>query len=157
MARTSLQAVADSTDVCQSALATFLIHMAAGDYDLANKQSMENLLFTIARRKLVALTRREAAAKRNRFLTNHNGAAIARVAENSQADPGRKAMNADLLDAVDRRLTSTDRELFRRRRQGHSWDRIAHHMQLSSTVLRQRLSRTLCVASLSKSAWTMND
>src|SRR5437762_360181 len=59
LVRAGLRAAADSADICQSVLGSFLIRLAGGEYELHSAAGLEKLLLTIARRKFAALTRRE--------------------------------------------------------------------------------------------------
>src|SRR5437763_6174216 len=65
MARTQRHAVADSDDLCQSVLGSFLIRVAAGEYELAEPGDLERVLLTMIRNKVAALARGEAAQLRN--------------------------------------------------------------------------------------------
>jgi DNA-directed RNA polymerase specialized sigma24 family protein len=64
-ARGPRYAVADSDDLCQSVLGSFLIRFAAGEYDLDGHADLERLIVTIVRNKVAALARREAGQPRN--------------------------------------------------------------------------------------------
>ncbi len=53
MRDTRLRQILDSTDVCQSVLATFFVRTALGQYELESPAQLVGLLTTIARNKLV--------------------------------------------------------------------------------------------------------
>ncbi len=151
LAGTPFQAAADSVDVCQSALGSFLIRCAAGEFELNDVQAMENLIFTIAQRKLFALVRHESAQRRDRKRMISWGAELKATAD-SDSDPQQRVLSADLLDAVHQRLRPDDQRLFRLRREGLDWETIANAGSATdasdAVVLRKRLSRALRRAAL---------
>ena len=106
----NLQAVADSADVCQSALGSFFVRCAAGEYDLASRRGMENLLMTIVRRKFALLARRELNPLRHRSPNLPWKSAFAH-ATSSRSDPGNIAAHAELLQVIQDRLSPADRSL----------------------------------------------
>jgi DNA-directed RNA polymerase specialized sigma24 family protein len=137
-----LQAAADSTDICQSALGSFFLRCSAGQFEFESVQQMENLIGVIARRKLARLARREYSSNRDRGLNvswNSNCA----PKTSTQSDPGQKAATKDLMETVYRQLSPLEQRLFEQRRQGENWNQIAEVEGESSLVLRQRLSRAL--------------
>ena len=142
IAHLRLQAAADSADVCQSALGTFLHHCAAGDFDLESPRGMEGLLITIARRKFAQLARRELAPRRDRRLAVDWESRFEPVTS-SQLDPGQLAETRDVWRHLEGGLPAHERTLLRKRREGASWETIANEEGISSTLLRKRLSRAL--------------
>ena len=142
LVRTSLQAAADSADVCQSVLGTVLIRLAAGEYELDSRQDLEKLLFAITRKKFAAMARHESADRRDRRRTRSLGSSED-FAGDSGMEPSRMIDARDLLDEVQRRLTDEERPLFRLRQHGHSWDSIVERVGGSAALLRKRLSRAL--------------
>jgi len=142
LARTSLQAVADSVDLCQSAMGSFLIRAADGQFTLRDASDLEKLLMTIARRKMAALVRHESAGRRDRRRLRPWDSAEG-VAVDSQPDPGSALADSDLLNQVEQTLSESDRLLFQMRRQGHDWDTIATQLQEPAWLLRKRLSRAI--------------
>jgi RNA polymerase sigma factor (sigma-70 family) len=142
LARTPLQAVADSADICQAVLATFLIHVAAGSYVLNGTEQLVKLLMGITRRKFAALQRRELAQCRDRR-RNQSLAKSEDLPGNPAEQPERLVAVRDLLVTVSQRLRSDERELFELRLQGHSWESIAVLVGNDVRALRKRLSRGL--------------
>jgi RNA polymerase sigma factor (sigma-70 family) len=139
---TPLQAAADSVDVCQSALGSFLIRAAGGEFNLQSSDDLERLLLTIARRKLAALARRESADRRDRRRMRALDSVVS-AATDSRDDPGRLLADADLLEQVEQALPPHESQLFQLRRQGLDWESIAGQLGESSVLLRKRLSRAL--------------
>lgn len=142
LARSKLQAVADSGDLCQSVLGSFLIRVAAGEYELATAEDLQKLLMTMAKNKMAALLRREHTQKRdhNRVKLLESGDDIS---NDSAEDPARRAADNDLLEQVRRRLNEEEKDLFQKRQAGQTWEMIAEEGDGSAVVLRKRLSRAL--------------
>ena len=147
LAGTPFQAAADSVDVCQSALGSFLNRCAAGEFEFANAQAMENLIFTIAQRKLSMLVRHESAQCRERQRTVSLGE-HRETAACSSSDPHAPVISADLLDQVEHNLPAVEQRLFQLRRLGMGWETIANTESTTAVVLRKRLSRALRRAAL---------
>jgi DNA-directed RNA polymerase specialized sigma24 family protein len=141
---TPLQAVADSVDICQSALGSFLIRAAAGEFEFETPLDLEKLLLTIARRKLAALARRESAECRDRRRLRGIDSKVRDT--DSKLDPGRALAEGDLLDHVEQSLTADARQLFQLRRQGLDWEHIGQQVGEAPVLLRKRLSRALLQA-----------
>ncbi len=137
-----LQAAADSVDVCQSALGSFLIRCADGEYEFESSQQMENLLKVITRRKVARLARHEYSPLRNRTRNVHLDSRAARIS-GSSSNPGDRIANTELMEAVFQRLTRHEQRLFARRRQGDDWKAIADDEGETCAILRQRLSRAI--------------
>ena len=58
-----LRRVLDSMDLCQSVLASFFLHVAAGRYDLERPDQLVRLLVAIARNKVAYQARRQRARR----------------------------------------------------------------------------------------------
>lgn len=146
-ARGPRHAVADSDDLCQSVLGSFLIRVAAGEYDLDGHADLERLIVTIVRNKVAALARREAGQPRS-----HPRMRLFESGEDpsgdSLDDPARVVAARDLLAAVLRRLAPADRALLEHRQAGRTWDEIAALVGETAVALRQRLSRATRAAAV---------
>lgn len=142
LARAGLRAVADSADICQSALAVFLIRITAGEFHLPTREHLERLLFQIARRKFAFLVRRESAGRRDRGRTEAITADDERLTAPA-AGPDSIAQLRDLLSHVRGRLPEAEQRLFALRQEGRSWDEIAGQTGVPAVLIRKRLSRAL--------------
>src|SRR6266851_6812684 len=60
-----LNRVLDSTDVCQSVLASFFVRAASGQFDVNNPKQLTQLLVKMARNKLAAQARRHHRERRD--------------------------------------------------------------------------------------------
>lgn len=142
-----LRTVADSTDICQSVLTTFLLHLAEGEYQISDQSSMENLLVVIARRRMALLVRSQTTLsrdrRRERSLDVTNEPVDATV-----ANPMKIAEVHDIIERARQQLTESERELFDLRRRGLDWDAIAAQQRETAATVRQRLSRGLRRVSL---------
>lgn len=147
LARTPFQAIADSADVCQSVLCSFLVRIAAGEYVVKSREDLVRLLTGMARKKLAALIRRESAQRRDRRRTISLGS-NRDVPADPADEPSLVMSSRDLLANVSQRLPEAERLLFEQRRQGKSWQEIADLMGDSPIKLRKRLSRALRQASV---------
>jgi DNA-directed RNA polymerase specialized sigma24 family protein len=142
LSQLGLRSVADSEDLCQSVLKTFLIRAAARQYDLTNTEDLHRLLLSIARNKLVALARREPAQRRDhRRLEGQVG--NLEIQAGPEADPVSQVAARDLLTVIRTHLSAKERELFQARQNGDSWATIAGRGDVPEATLRKRLSRTL--------------
>ncbi len=141
IARASLQPVADSVDVCQSVLGSFLLRLSAGEYELHNEEELRALLVSIANKKFLMLQRREKAAKRDRRITVSLSDPMG--VPSDEISVAKHFAQEELLKEVARRFTSQEHELFRQRSAGKSWESISAQLGEDSGTLRQRLSRAI--------------
>lgn len=141
IARAALQSVADSVDVCQSVMGSFLLRLSVGEYELHSEEELRKLLVAIANKKFLMLQRREHAAKRDRRITV---SLLDRMAVASDDTPvPNQIASEDLFKEVCKRFTVHELELFRRRSVGESWESISEQLNENTVTLRQRLSRAI--------------
>lgn len=140
--RAALQSVADSVDVCQSVLGSFLLRLSAGEYELQSEEDLRKLLTTIAKRKFLGMARRESAEKRNRGRTV-SLSEVADVVDSRIASPAQSLELRELRDAMELKLTPHEQTLVRLRNHGLSWEAIGCQLQEEPVVLRKRLSRAI--------------
>lgn len=142
LGRAALRSVADSIDVCQSVFGSFLIRMAAGEYELKSERDLQRLLVVITQNKFMALQRREMAEKRDRRITVSLDS-IDDIVDYRQTNDEQSARQVELLSAFERSLSIEERQLFMMRRQGLEWSVIAEELNENAVVLRKRLSRAV--------------
>ncbi len=142
LGRSPLRSVADSIDVCQSVMGSFLIRMSAGEYVLHSESDLQKLLVAIAQNKFMALQRRELAEKRDRRLTVRLES-VEDVEDYRQVNNERLARQVEILAAFEQKLSTEERTLFMMRRQGLEWSMIAEELDENAIVLRKRLSRAV--------------
>jgi RNA polymerase sigma-70 factor (ECF subfamily) len=133
---TNLVRLFDSMDICQSILASFLVHAADGDFRLGSPEDLRNLLVRMALNKLATRAR-----------------ALQREAGNLPDDwdeidpsptPLDRLVTADLAEAIRDRLTPEERALFDLHAvERLTWEEIARRHGGSADALRIRLARAL--------------
>jgi RNA polymerase sigma-70 factor (ECF subfamily) len=137
-----LRRLLDSTDVCQSVLASFFIRTALGQYEVESPEQLLGLLTTIARNKLVN------QANRHRTQSRDIGRTVAAADEALQvpagaSDPSEQASARELLQAVRDRLDPAERYLADQRALGRTWQELGDELGATDVALRKRLTRAL--------------
>jgi DNA-directed RNA polymerase specialized sigma24 family protein len=122
-------------------MASFLLRLTAGQFELADEADMRRLLAAIANKKFLMFRRYELAAKRDRRLTRPLSHDPASKTTWSPSDG--LGMLRDIDDKLRQLLTDDEFQLFELRRQGASWNEIATQQQVDSAALRKRYSRAL--------------
>ncbi len=140
--RASLQSAADSADVCQSVLGSFLLRLSAGEYAIHTEEDLRKLLTTIANNKFLELSRHESAAKRDRSITE-SWSEKHELSTSHKQDPAEEIIFTEMQTHLARRLSSHELELLELRRAGKDWAEIAELLQEEQTALRKRYSRAL--------------
>lgn len=138
----SLQSAADSVDICQSILGGFLLRLAAGNYELESENDLHRLLVRIANKKFLMFHRREYAAKRSRKVTL-SIEEIPEVAQSSGGSVGREMEWTEVWNKAAQLMSSQERELLQKRKEGRSWEEISLEMNVNAALLRKRLSRAI--------------
>jgi RNA polymerase sigma factor (sigma-70 family) len=137
-----LRRVFDSSDFCQSVLASFFARLALGQFDLERPQQLLRLLATMARNKVASRARRAHITRRlERSLEDQ--ACRAEFVLDPSPDPSRIVAGSDLLQAVRKRLSADERRLSDLRVDGRSWSEIAAEVGGHPDSLRFRLTRAL--------------
>jgi RNA polymerase sigma-70 factor (ECF subfamily) len=143
----SLRRLLDSTDVCQSVLASFFVGAALGRFEVETPEQLLKLLAVMARNKLVHQVERQRAACRD-----YRRVVAGSVEEETVVAPGPgpdSLMAArELLEEARRRLSPDELELVELRNQGYDWAEIAARVGGRPVALRKKLSRA--VARLSR-------
>jgi RNA polymerase sigma factor (sigma-70 family) len=137
-----LRAAFDSIDICQSVLGSFFVRAANGEYDVAGPADLTRLLVGIARNKLAAQARRQAADKRDYKRAKANEVDAEGLAGNVPS-PSRYAEAKELLQAVRARFSAEEQQLAQFRQNGMEWIEIAEKVGDNPVALRKRFSRAL--------------
>jgi RNA polymerase sigma-70 factor (ECF subfamily) len=137
-----LRRVLDSTDICQSVLATFFVRANLGQYELDTPESLLKLLATIARNKVTNEAHRQQADRRDyrREQVLGDRDALLRA---PPSDPGEQVAARELLTKVRERLSEDERQLADERGRGDSWAEIAAAHGGTAESLRKKLARAL--------------
>ncbi len=137
-----MRSLFDSMDICQSAMGSFFVRAAAGQYEVKSPEDLVKLLTTIARNKLVNHVRKESSALALRGSAETRAEDLA-TAVSGEPDPERFSMAMELCESALGLMTSEERVLLEHRRQGHAWEAVAEMMNSTPVVLRKQLSRAL--------------
>ena len=137
-----MRSLFDSMDICQSAMGSFFVRAAAGQYEVDSPQQLVSLLTTMARNKLVSHARRErarfAVSSATETQTDDLSTAVSR-----EPDPGLITSTKELCQNALDLMTAEERDLLMLRQQGKSWDEIAGTKESTPVMLRKQLSRAL--------------
>ena len=131
----------DSTDICQSVMASFFIRTALGQYELDSPQQLVGLLTAIARNKLANQANRLRARRRD--IRRDSSADDGEPIPDSAPDPGDQASARELLVKVRERLGSDERHLAEQRSLGRSWGELADELGGTEVALRKKLTRAV--------------
>ncbi len=132
----------DSTDICQSVMASFFIRTALGQYEVDTPQQLLNLLTAIARNKLANQANRLRAKRRD--IRRETGAEdqTPQVADDA-SDPSEQASARELLEKVRGRLDPRELYLAEQRSLGRGWQELADELGGTDVALRKKLTRAL--------------
>jgi RNA polymerase sigma-70 factor (ECF subfamily) len=131
----------DSTDICQSVLASFFVRAALGQYDLATPDQLLRLLVSMCRRK-VAIHAREAGAARRDYRRAVPGDPVGHLAARDPS-PSEQVALGELVGEFRKRLTEEERRLAEQRAAGLDWKQIAAQRGESPEALRKQLTRAV--------------
>ncbi len=142
LADARLGSLLDSMDICQSVLGSFFVRAATGQFKLETPEQLLKLLTTMARNKLISQARRQHAQRRDtRRITSADQDEAQFVSP--RQSPSSQVAVRDLLQEVQRRLSSEERRILELRNEGRDWASIASKLGGSAESLRRKLSRAL--------------
>jgi RNA polymerase sigma-70 factor (ECF subfamily) len=137
-----LRTLLDSTDICQSVLASFFVRAALGQYELNTPEQLLRLLTTMARHKLLNQARKQRTARRDAQRLERREA-IEEAIRDPGPDPGQTAANRELVEKVLAALPEDARLLAAARAEGRAWEDLAAELGERPDALRMRLKRAL--------------
>jgi RNA polymerase sigma-70 factor (ECF subfamily) len=132
----------DSMDICQSVLGSFFVRAALGQYELSSPDQLLGLLVTMSRKKLVDLSRRAGAARRD-YRRTETGAPDERQCVAPDPTPSQQVAGQELLREFRRRLSEEERRLADQRAAGRDWNQIAADCGRPPEALRKQLARAV--------------
>jgi RNA polymerase sigma-70 factor (ECF subfamily) len=138
----ALRRLLDSTDICQSVLASFFVRAALGRYELGTPEQLLQLLVSMAHHKLTSHTRGLGAQRRD-VSRDEAGDPAERGVADPRPSPCREAAAKELLAEARRRLSDDERSLLELRERGLNWDAVAAAVGLKPDAARKRLERGL--------------
>jgi RNA polymerase sigma-70 factor (ECF subfamily) len=147
---TRLNRLLDSTDICQSVLASFFVRAALGQFQLDTPDQLLRLLATMTRNKLAGQVKGHGAARRDfRRVTAAQGdrdgeedTGAERIAGHDPT-PSRALAARELLEEALRRLSPEEKRILDCREQGGEWAQIAAELGSSPEAIRKRLARAV--------------
>jgi RNA polymerase sigma-70 factor (ECF subfamily) len=142
LADAHLQRQFDSMDICQSVLGSFFVRAALGQYELTTPDQLLSLLVSMSRKKLIDLTRRAGAARRD-YRRLEKGAPDERQCVAGELSPSQQVAGEELLVEFRKRLSEEERRLADQRAAGHDWNQIAVTFGGSPEALRKQLARAV--------------
>jgi RNA polymerase sigma factor (sigma-70 family) len=137
-----LRRVYDSSDFCQSVLASFFARLALGQFELDQPAQLVRLLVTMARNKVAYRARRASITRRLDVTPEEQAHCNERLVDPSPG-PGRIVAENDFLQAVRDRLSVNERRLSDLRVDGRTWSEIASEVGGNPDTLRFQLTRAL--------------
>jgi RNA polymerase sigma-70 factor (ECF subfamily) len=133
----------DSLDICQSVLASFFVHLWAGEVKSAQPRQLMRLLTVMAQNKLRDKVRRHHAERRGGIFLGKAEREPPELIQDDLPEPWQAITGRDLVEAVRERLPEPERQLMDCWMQGEGWDEIAAKIGGSPEALRKRLSRSI--------------
>jgi RNA polymerase sigma factor (sigma-70 family) len=138
----AMRSLLDSTDICQSVLASFFARIVAGKYRLETPDDVRNLLRKMAVNKLINQILRANAAKRT-----PKDRKVALPENANVADPGptpsKIVSDRELARKISAHLSDEERRIVELHNQGHSWQEVADQLGDSADALRMRYARII--------------
>jgi RNA polymerase sigma factor (sigma-70 family) len=136
-----LRRVADSSDFCQSVMASFLIRVTVGEYDLAGSVELKRLLGRMAVNKVVDLARKPEFRTPVLALSAPGVKGVEPIAPGP--GPASQLAWKDMIEAVRARLTDNERSVSELRTTGLSWNEVADRLGEKPDAVRNRLNRAI--------------
>lgn len=132
----------DSSDICQSVLATFFTRTALGEYEIDTPDQLVRLLTAITRNKLVNEVHRLKAQRRDirRTMPLESGG-LSMLARAS--NPVEQVSARELLEKVRTGLDAEECYLADQRSLGRTWVELAGELGATDVALRKKLTRAL--------------
>jgi RNA polymerase sigma-70 factor (ECF subfamily) len=137
-----LARVLESTDICQSVLASFFVRMALGQYEIETPDELLRLLGTMARHKVANQVQRERAARRDNRRVEATGVETVEPKDEAPS-PSQQVAVRDLLRAAQERLSPVERRVAELRGEGRGWAEIAAELGDTPEAIRKRFSRAV--------------
>jgi RNA polymerase sigma-70 factor (ECF subfamily) len=132
----------DSTDICQSVLASFFVRAAAGQFALDRPAQLVALLTKMTHNKLAWHMRYNLQQRRDVRRTRHETDAASRLVSDG-GDPARQLEARELLERVWQTMDGELREIASRRLEGQSWAQVAAGMGGKAGARMKQFSRGL--------------
>lgn len=136
-----LRRLFDSTDVCQSVLASFFARAALGQYDLDTPERLVSLLVVMTRNKVAAAARWQHSQRRDA----RRAAPAEELAE--VADPGlspsEQISGQELLERFRAAFSAEESRIAELRKEGMNWSEVASQLGGNAQARRVQFARAV--------------
>ncbi len=136
-----LRRVTDSSDFCQAVMASFLIRMTVGEYDLAGSVELKRLLGRMAVNKVADVARKPEFQYSVVAVSAPGVNGVEPIA--AGPGPASQLVWKDMIEAVRARLTDKERSVSELRTMGLSWNDVASRLGEKPDAVRNRLNRAI--------------
>ena len=134
----------DAAELCQSVMLNLFFRLSVGDYELSNLEQLRNLVFGIARHKLLDAIRKSTSQKRDvRRQTLQKEDEDSPEIEASGPGQLTYLANRELIQQAHELLTADERRIVDLRRDGLSWEQIAEELSGTPEANRKRYTRAV--------------
>jgi len=133
----------DSTDVCQSVLASFFLRTAAGQFDLHSPAQLVRLLATMVRNKLASAHRRHYRERRDVRQQQAISATELEQLADGRPPPDDDLAHRELLQKLHARMSAEELHIATLRREGAAWNEIAERLGGTAKSRRMQLARAI--------------
>lgn len=134
-----LRRILDSSDICQSVLASFFLRAAAGQYDLEDAGALLRLLVSMARKKTADASRRQLRQRRDvrraQAFDGHD------PQDRSVDSPSQLVALKEIQQRIDCSFSEEERCIAAMRRDGLTWQEIAERMGGTADARRIQMNR----------------
>lgn len=138
-----LQRAFDSMDFCQSVLASFFVRAASGEFELKEPSNLINLLATMARNKVVSVTRQEYRHRRDvRRITSSDTQQLNNLHKETET-PSVILAGKELLMRAAELMNHEEKKISALRAAGLSWDQVAQDIGGTAQARRIQFARTM--------------
>jgi DNA-directed RNA polymerase specialized sigma24 family protein len=138
----SLRRMIDSLDICQSVLANFFVRITNGEMLPCDSRSLQALLLTMARNRLLDHVRFNRASKRDVRRTAAGMEGLEFVTDPGKS-PSNEVIAEELVRAIRAQLAPEDLQLVEARFSGRDWNSLTADFGGTPESLRKRVSRAM--------------
>jgi RNA polymerase sigma-70 factor (ECF subfamily) len=138
----ALRSLLDSTDICQSVLASFFARIVAGEYELETPEQLGALLRKMASNKLDNEIVKQLTARRGAGRVRTGIPAGQEVIDPSPS-PSKVLAAHESSEEIRKHLSEEEQQLAHLHNQGYSWEEIAARVGGEPNALRMRYRRAI--------------
>jgi RNA polymerase sigma-70 factor (ECF subfamily) len=131
----------DSLDICQSVLSSFFVRATLGQDDLDDPAKVVKLLVGMTKNKVAEQARREGRQCRDYRRSEPLGPQVEKP--DSGPGPSEVVAGEELLQAIQRELTTEEKQLAERRSRGQSWAEIVSELGGTIEARKKQMERAI--------------